>query len=122
MVTAPGEEGVKQNLVTVDPKSGNIVAANLTGDTVVFNSYSDVRGCNPTKSGKVNFQVKIAGNVAAVLDANMVSKYRIEEKVGSKRKLEEVEDLDSLYSEIALQREQCALLLRDDTPPSIAEV
>ena len=146
-----GEEGAKQSLVTVDPKTGNIATVNLTGDTIVFNSYSDIRGCNPTKSARTNFQVKIVGNVAAVLDANLVAKYRAEEKVepprppnmaavlevarkriekkesaavGSKRKLEERVDLtslDSLYLEIARQREECEQLLRDEARPTISE-
>ena len=163
-----GEEGAKQSLVTVDPKTGNIATVNLTGDTIVFNSYSDIRGCNPTKSARTNFQVKIVGNVAAVLDANLVAKYRAEEQVepprppnnlvaraeekvepprppnmaavlevarkrieekesaavGSKRKLEERVDLtslDSLYLEIARQREECEQLLRDEARPTISE-
>lgn len=126
-------QGVKQNIVTIEPRTGNISATKLTGNTIVFNSYPDAGSRPPvtnTKAGtKVGFHVKVTGTVAAVLDSQTVANYHIAEPASTnKRKRETVvkhednnhEDvvdltqLDSLYSEVAKQKERCARLLQAD--------
>lgn len=138
VMTTHADKGWKQNLVTTDPVTGEICANKLDGESVIFNSYHE-SGCNIiSKGAKVSFRLKVsrpdcvsAENTAKRKHEAITVKKEMPEPVKTQileaadEEVVDLTSLDSLYSEIAMQREKCALLLRDDPPPramSVADV
>ena len=123
-MTAPDEDAIEQSVLKVDSSTGDISVRNLSGNTVVFDSFSDeVKDRTPSAARK-GFNVHVSGNVATTLSPSMVHAYRVVDCQNPPKATPAIEDthkidmavIDDLHADIARQKQRCAELLSSPTP------
>lgn len=107
----------ERSALKVDPRTGNILLRNLSGNTIVFDSFSSEDEVQArAETGDIGFNVHVSGSVAATLSP---SKAHVV-KAQTLPKAQQIEDtqtmIDALHAEVARHNQTCAELLRSLSP------